>query len=100
VKAQEMAMRRVAERQGQLQFYKEVVNDVSTLPENHYKWSNFYSRLGVPDRAKFSDVKKNYRKLCLLYHPDKTGDQNDKILQDKFQGIKEAYERISESHGV
>ena len=99
VKAQEIAKRRIEISRGGLQFYTEPVKDLSTMPKDHFKWSNLYSRLGVPERSHFTVVKKNYRKLCLLYHPDKAG-SNNKETQDRFQAIKEAYEKISESREV
>jgi len=99
VKSQEIANRRIQIARGGEQSYLEPVKDVTTLPKDHFKWSNLYSRLGLPQRACFDDVKKNYRKLCLLYHPDKARGI-EKEVQDRFQAIKEAYETISESHGM
>jgi hypothetical protein len=97
VRAQDISQRRMNISRGDgVQFYTEPVKDLSTLPKDHFQWSNLYSRLGVPQRSRFNIVKKNYRKLCLLYHPDKAG-CNDKEAQDRFQAIKEAYETISES---
>ena len=99
VKGQEMAHRRIQIARGGVQFYSEPVKDVATLPKDHFKWPNLYSRLGLPQRAPFDDVKKNYRRLCLLYHPDKARG-NEQEVQDRFQAIKDAYETISESHGM
>ncbi len=45
--------------------------------------------LGVPNHASKDEVKKAYRKLSLLHHPDKTGGDSSKFLM-----IKEAYEHI------
>ncbi len=81
------------------QIYTHAVNDLSSLPKNHFKWKNPYSRLGVPRRSKLEIVKKNYRKLCLLYHPDKVRN-NSKESQHRFQAIKEAYEEIKETQGL
>lgn len=99
VKAQESIQRMLQMSRGGVQFYDEPVQDVSTLPKDHYKWSDPFSRLGVPQRASFDIVKRNYRKLCLLYHPDKAR-SNSKEAQDRFQAIKEAYETISTSLGM
>jgi hypothetical protein len=79
--------------------YTKAVKDVMTLPKNHYKWRDPYSRLGVPRKSRYELVKRNYRKLCLLYHPDKVR-HNNKESQDRFQGIKQAYEEIKESMGM
>mmetsp|Transcript_9006 Transcript_9006/g.16979 ORF Transcript_9006/g.16979 Transcript_9006/m.16979 type:complete len:622 (-) Transcript_9006:104-1969(-) len=99
VKAQETIQRMMQMSCGGMQFYKEPVQDVSTLPKEHYKWSDPFCRLGVPQSARFDVVKKNYRKLCLLYHPDKARN-NSKEAQDRFQAVKEAYETISASLGM
>jgi len=48
-----------------------------------------YTLLGLPETASDSEVKRRYRQLAMIYHPDKyTGD-----LQ-KFIQIKEAYQHI------
>ncbi len=94
VKAREQVQRTLNMSQGRgssMRTYTEVVMDVSTLPKDHFKWSCLYSRLGVPQNSSFSIVKKNYRKLCLLYHPDKARCDD---APTKFQAIKEAYETI------
>ena len=41
------------------------------------------------------DIKKSFRKLCLIYHPDKT--KNDKEKENYFKIIKEAYETLIDS---
>ena len=53
---------------------------------------NFYERLGVNENATEEDIKKSFRKLCLIYHPDKT--KNDKEKENYFKIIKEAYETL------
>jgi len=72
------------------------VEDVTQLPSNHWKWKNPWCRLGLPPRSSYGTVKKNYRKLSLLYHPDKAK-FDDSI--NRFQAIKEAYEIITEQLG-
>jgi DnaJ-class molecular chaperone len=55
--------------------------------------SNLYSILGVSENATPEQIKKQYRKLSLEYHPDRpTGDT------DKFKMINEAYETLSDDH--
>lgn len=53
--------------------------------------SNYYSTLGVDKNATPEDIKKAYRKLANIHHPDKeTGDEA------KFKEVKEAYEVLSD----
>ena len=101
VKAQEGVQKllQISRKSAAPQYFKEVVKDVSTLPKNHFKWSDPYSRLGVPRKSRYELVKRNYRKLCLLYHPDKIR-TTESGCHDRFQGIKEAYEQITESLGI
>ena len=44
------------------------------------------------DNISRSDVKKAYRKLVLLYHPDKN--DNNEITNQKFREVQEAYEEL------
>lgn len=52
----------------------------------------YYEILGLPDNAPLSDVRKNYRKLVMLYHPDKNQAPD---AERRFIEIKEAYEIIT-----
>tara|TARA_B100000927_G_C16475422_1_gene473205 strand:+ start:4848 stop:5819 length:972 start_codon:yes stop_codon:yes gene_type:complete len=53
--------------------------------------SDFYSILGVNKNSSQEDIKKNYRKKSLEYHPDRpTGDA------EKFKKINEAYETLGD----
>jgi len=70
----------------------EPFKDLSKLPNYHWKLSNPYACLGLPPQSSFGLVKKHYRKLCLLYHPDKACFAD---APSRFQGVKEAYEMIS-----
>jgi len=54
--------------------------------------SRYYRILGLPDNAPLSDVRKQYRKLVMQYHPDKNPSPN---AQRKFIEIKEAYEILT-----
>ena len=52
---------------------------------------DFYDILGVAPEAETTEIKKQYRKLSLLYHPDKdTGDA------EKFKKIARAYEVLQD----
>ncbi|MCF6249075.1 MAG: DnaJ domain-containing protein [Desulfobacula sp.] len=55
---------------------------------------DYYKILGIDKQSSASDIKKAYRKLALKYHPDKT--KGDKVLEDKFKRISEAYAVLSD----
>lgn len=50
---------------------------------------NYYSVLGVSSDASDADIKKAYRKLASVHHPDKGGDP------EQFKRVQEAYEKIT-----
>jgi PhoPQ-activated pathogenicity-related protein len=53
-------------------FFFSIIADLfkTKIPENSF------NLLGLKSDASINDVKKQYRKLCLINHPDKNGDQN------------------------
>lgn len=55
---------------------------------------NYYDVLGVSRNASIDEIKKAYRKLALKYHPDRN--KGDKGTEEKFKGINEAYEILSD----
>lgn len=54
---------------------------------------DYYSILGVAEEATSDEIKKAYRKLAIMYHPDKT--KGDKELEAKFKEATEAYQILS-----
>ena len=72
--------------------FKRPIEDLKLLPDGHWKWPCLYSRLGLPIKASKILVKKHYRQLSLLYHPDKNIGKGNSL--PKFLAIKEAYEKI------
>lgn len=48
---------------------------------------DYYERLGVERSASDEDIRKAFRQLSKIYHPDKT--QNDENATEKFLKIKE-----------
>ena len=54
---------------------------------------NYYEILEIERNATQEDIKKAYRKLSLLHHPDKNLNSQESI--NKIQDINEAYEVLS-----
>ena len=54
---------------------------------------DYYKILGVPKTAKDDEIKKAYRKLALIWHPDKNKSPG---AEDKFKEISEAYDVLSD----
>jgi curved DNA-binding protein len=54
----------------------------------------YYELLGVSKQATPEEIKKNYRKLALKYHPDKN--PGDKASEERFKEISEAYAVLSD----
>ena len=54
---------------------------------------DYYSILEVEPSATSEEIKKAYRRLAHVYHPDKK--QDDRYAEAKFGEIKEAYEVLS-----
>jgi curved DNA-binding protein CbpA len=58
----------------------------------------YYELLEVPIDASATDIKKAYRRLSLLHHPDYPDRGNEKEAQMIFRDISEAYEVLSEDN--
>ena len=54
---------------------------------------NPYETLGVSNTASIDEIKEQFRKLALIFHPDKSKSQNS---ETKFKEISEAYEILSD----
>jgi molecular chaperone DnaJ len=53
---------------------------------------DYYNIFGLTKNAKPEEIKKTYKKLALLYHPDRT--KGNKEKETKFKNISEAYSII------
>ncbi|HOI31540.1 MAG: J domain-containing protein [Bacteroidales bacterium] len=53
-------------------------------------YKDYYKILGVDRKATAEQIKKQYRKLAVKYHPDKNS--GDKAAEERFKEISEAYE--------
>lgn len=56
---------------------------------------DYYKILGVERDASETDIKKAYRRLAIVHHPDKNPD--DESAAERFKDIGEAYETLSDS---
>lgn len=56
------------------------------------KRKDFYKIIGVEKDASENDIKKAYRKLAIVHHPDKNPDDED--AEKRFKEIGEAYETL------
>lgn len=59
------------------------------MPEKDY-----YKILGVSKTASDAEIKKQYRKLAMKFHPDKS--KGDKAAEAKFKEVSEAYAVLSD----
>jgi DnaJ homolog subfamily A member 2 len=63
--------------------------DPSSLP-------NYYEVLGVDEKASDDEIKKAFRKLSFIHHPDKNGNTDESTR--RFQNINAAYETLSDGN--
>lgn len=57
--------------------------------------SDYYKILEISRNATKDDIKQAYRKLAMLYHPDRASAGMKKINEEKFKRIAEAYAILS-----
>ncbi|KAI3203163.1 hypothetical protein CBS147311_4264 [Penicillium roqueforti] len=105
------AMKYRAKAQGKAGNWEEAIRDYKSVAENNPGESgiaeeireaefelkksqrkDYYKILGVESDASEQEIKKAYRKLAILYHPDKNRD--GAAGDEKFKEIGEAYENL------
>ncbi len=59
------------------------------------EYKDYYKSLGVERGASADDIRKAFRKLARLYHPDVA--KNKKEAEERFKEINEAYEVLSDA---
>jgi len=65
-------------------------DDEEEAPRGPVDNDKFYNLLEVPKTANLNEIKKAYRKMAVMHHPDKGGDEA------KFKEISRAYEVLSD----
>ena len=55
--------------------------------------SDHYANLGLSPSASLADIKKAFRQLASIYHPDRNTDNN---APQRFRLVQEAYEVLSD----
>ncbi|PKS10232.1 hypothetical protein jhhlp_001982 [Lomentospora prolificans] len=70
---------------------KEIRNAEIELKKSQRK--DYYKILGVEKDADDNAIKKAYRKLAIVHHPDKN--QGNKEAEERFKDISEAYDTLS-----
>ncbi|CAM9913177.1 unnamed protein product, partial [Pylaiella littoralis] len=61
------------------------------------KKKQYYKILGVPRNAELAQIKKAYRELAKVHHPDKVQGEEEKLKSEKiFQEVAEAYEVLAD----
>tara|TARA_R110002003_G_scaffold1679_3_gene23427 strand:+ start:16155 stop:17720 length:1566 start_codon:yes stop_codon:yes gene_type:complete len=85
------------EHHQQHQKIHDLLNKAQTLLKRS-KTKDYYKVLGVTRDADEREIKRAYRKLSKLHHPDKAGAQNmtPEDAQKKMAAINEAYEVLSD----
>lgn len=62
------------------------------------KRKDYYKILGVEKNADDNEIKKAYRKLAIVHHPDKN--PGDEAAAERFKDVGEAYETLSDPQYV
>src|SRR5882762_2580999 len=61
------------------------------------QYKDYYQVLGVSKTASHEDIRKAFRKLARLHHPDVAKEKDKKTAEAKFKEINEAYEVLGDA---
>jgi curved DNA-binding protein len=61
------------------------------------QYKDYYQILGVAKTASHDDIRKAFRKLARLHHPDVAREKDKKTAEAKFKEINEAYEVLGDA---
>ena len=77
-------------------------SSIDAMFSKHKNIDNAYDVLGLSKDASDDEVKKSYRRVIKKYHPDKLKDVSQEVVEmakEKFQSVKNAYDRIRKERG-
>lgn len=78
--------------------------DLESIEAMFYKSTDGdYKILEIDTSASDDEVKKAYRKMAIKYHPDKVqhlGEDFQKMAEEKFKTLNEAYQQIKKERGL
>ncbi|MBT5956397.1 MAG: DnaJ domain-containing protein [Candidatus Marinimicrobia bacterium] len=78
--------------------------DLESIQAMFYKSTDgAYKILEIDASASEAEIKKAYRKMAIKYHPDKVqhlGDDFQKMAEEKFKTLNEAYQNIKKERGL
>src|SRR3954468_11483977 len=75
--------------------FRVLVAETLMLADVIMSLKDYYKILELTPGASVADIKKSFRRLALLYHPDRNFGSN--IHEAKFKEIKEAYDVLSDT---
>jgi len=78
--------------------------DMNSLKAMYYRDAHSdYKILEITEAATDEEVKKAYRKMALIFHPDKVAQEGEEVQRaatEKFKKVQEAYENIKKQRGM
>jgi hypothetical protein len=83
------------QQRGQSEKLRNILNEASTELKRS-KLKDYYRVLGVARDVDAVTLKKAYRKLALVSHPDKATTEEKDAAEKRFADINEAYEVLSD----